>query len=178
MPGYVIHLAVGKVYSQNNEIKNIKDFEKGIITPDILFDKAKSHYGQYSSKPGLDKYIQVSGTNLNSYQEGYFLHLVTDYLFYNKFLSQWNAIIYKDYDILNARIIRKYGIVIPKEIESVVQFKDGNLNVLNESDVYNFINTVGKINIRQIIMQKKDYERQLTTKFEIERRIKPDESTR
>ena len=31
MPGYVIHLAVGKIYSQNNKIEDLNSFEKGIV---------------------------------------------------------------------------------------------------------------------------------------------------
>ena len=45
MPGYMIHLAVGKVYAENNKIEDIKVFEKGIIDPDMIEDKSKSHYG-------------------------------------------------------------------------------------------------------------------------------------
>lgn len=154
MAGYMIHLAVGKVYEQNNKIKDIKAFENGIIMPDLLPDKSKSHYGKYSSKPGLSSYIAETNGNLNSYQKGYFLHLVTDYLFYNKFLKEWNPVIYEDYDKLNYRIMQKYGISIPEEIKRIVKFKNGNLSFLNEDDLYNFINSVGKINISQIIAQK------------------------
>ena len=154
MPGYMIHLAVGKVYEQNNTIKDIEAFENGIIMPDLLPDKSKSHYGKYSSSPGLNSYIAETNGNLNSYQEGYFLHLATDYLFYNKFLKAWNPVIYEDYDKLNFRIMQKYGISIPEEIKQIVKFKNGSLSFLNEDDLYNFINSVGKINIRQIIAQK------------------------
>ena len=76
----MIHLAVGKVYSENNKIEELIDFEKGIIDPDMIEDKSKSHYGPNSSSPDLDKYIEMNGIS-NSYKEGYFLHLVTDYIF-------------------------------------------------------------------------------------------------
>ena len=132
MPGYMIHLAVGKVYEQNNRIKDIKAFESGIIMPDLLPDKSKSHYGKHSSRPDLNSYIAETNGNLDSYQEGYFLHLVTDYLFYNKFLQEWNPDIYEDYDRLNSRIMQKYGISIPEEIKQIVKFKSGNLSLLNE----------------------------------------------
>ena len=58
MPGYVIHLAVGKVYSQNNEINDLERFKEGIIAPDIEEDKSKSHYGPYSSSPGLNEFLE------------------------------------------------------------------------------------------------------------------------
>ena len=156
MPGYVIHLAVGKIYEQNNKINNLNDFERGIIEPDISKNKVKSHFGPYSSQPGLNKFLKINGIS-NSYDEGYFLHLVTDYLFYNRFLDKWDTIIYDDYDRLNSRLIKKYKIVIPEDIQNKVKFKNGQTIVLNEEQVYKFINSVGKIDIRQLILQKGNY---------------------
>lgn len=167
MPGYIIHLAIGRVYAQNNKISDLVSFEKGIIAPDMAKDKAKSHYGPYTSKPGLDKYIQ-NNKNINSYQEGYFLHLVTDHLFYNKFLKDWNPAIYEDYDKLNNRIMHKYGIVIPEEIQDTVKFKQGELIFLKEEELYQFINSVGRLNIREIILQKQiDKESPISDTFEL-----------
>lgn len=156
MPGYVIHLAVGKVYNSNNEIQNTEKFLKGIIAPDLAKDKAKSHYGPYSSKPNLEKFLNESGIS-NSFQEGYFLHLVTDYLFYNKFLQRWDRSIYDDYDKLNKRIIEKYELTIPKEIENEVGFKVGNLSILEEDKVFEFIDSVGIVNIRDMVKKKDIY---------------------
>ena len=153
MPGYVIHLAVGKVYSENNRIRDLESFEKGIIMPDLSKDKAQSHYGPYSSSPGLDKFINEKGIE-DSFNEGYFLHLLTDYYFYNKFLEEWKPEIYSDYDKLNEELIKKYGIKLPEEIKDKVNFKDGELKILNKEMIYKFVETVGKINIRGIITQK------------------------
>lgn len=153
MPGYVIHLAVGKVYSKENNIDNIESFEKGIIAPDLVKDKRKSHYGPSSSNPDLNGYLRARRIR-NAFDEGYFLHLVTDYLFYNKFLNSWNEHIYDDYDRLNERIIKKYNIVIPKELVEVVKTKDGELELLSEEEIYRFIDIVGKINIRKILKEK------------------------
>lgn len=153
MPGYVIHLAVGKVYSKNNKINDLESFEKGIMAPDMEEDKSKSHYGPYSSSPGIKEFLELKGIS-DSYNEGYFLHLLTDYLFYNKFLDKWEKSIYDDYDIINQNIIKKYGIEIPKEIQEKVKFKQGILSILNEEDIYKFIEFVGKLNIRQIISKK------------------------
>jgi len=149
MPGYVIHLAVGKIYSQNNKIDNLSSFEQGIIAPDILANKAKTHYGPYSSSPGLNQFIQVNGISC-SYDEGYFLHLVTDYLFYNRFLTKWDTAIYDDYDRLNSRLMKKYGIKLPEDVQKKVKFQTGEPIILNEDNLCKFINSVGKINIREI----------------------------
>jgi len=124
MPGYVIHLAVGKVYAQNNKIEDLNVFERGIIEPDMVENKAISHYGPYSSQPGLNQFVEANGIS-SSYNEGYFLHLVTDYLFYQKFLSRWDKAIYDDYNKLNSRIMQKYGIVVPKDVQEKVNLKMG-----------------------------------------------------
>lgn len=177
MAGYIIHLAVGKVYSRNNTIEDEKSFEKGIMAPDMAEDKSKSHYGPYSSQPDLNLYLQTNPIS-TSYQEGYFLHLVTDYLFYNKFLTEWSSCIYEDYDKLNARIIQKYGMEVPEETQEVVQFKDGEISILSEEDLYRFINAVGKLDMRQIILQQKDFQSEIASRFKIEGAEQTDESTR
>lgn len=153
MPDYVIHLAVGKIYLQNNNVVNLREFEKGIIAPDMVTDKSKSHYGPYSSQPDLSRYIKCN-KYFGEFQEGYFLHLVTDYLFYNRFLTKWASDIYEDYDKLNEPIVKKYKITIPKEIQGVVCFKSGKTKVLDENELYRFIDSVGKINIREIFLKK------------------------
>lgn len=160
MPGYVIHLAVGKVYLCHNKISDVASFEKGIVAPDMEKDKAKSHFGPYSSQPNLNSFINSQGLSTD-YDEGYFLHLLTDYLFYNKFLKTWSQDIYDDYDRLNARIIEKYGIRIADELQSVVRFKEGNLGFLNEDSLYRFIDTVGKIDVRGIVSEKGDFKRRI-----------------
>lgn len=152
MPGYTIHLAIGKVYQQNNDIKDIESFERGIITPDLAKDKSESHYGTYSSNPDLNRYLREKNF-LSEFDEGYFLHLVTDYLFYNKYLKKWDENIYNDYDKLNDKIIKRYNIILPRHLLEIVHTKDGKLEILNEEEIYRFIDVVGKINIRQILKE-------------------------
>ncbi len=153
MPGYVIHLAVGKVYEENNKINNKMEFEKGIIAPDLAKNKAKSHYGVYSSQPNLNEYIRLN-RKFDEYTEGYFLHLLTDYLFYNRFLTRWDSSIYNDYNKLNHTLIEKYDISIPKEIQQIVKFESGNTEILKRDKLYRFIDSVGKIDLRTILSKE------------------------
>lgn len=169
MPGYVIHLAIGKVYEQNNQIKDIESFERGIIAPDLSKDKRKSHYGPYSSSPDLDRYLRERKIT-NEFDEGYFLHLVTDYLFYNKFLKRWDEHIYDDYDKLNDRIIKKYNIVLLKELLKKVKIKEGELEVLDEAGIYRFIEAVGKINIREMLRENETSFQNMISEIQIEER--------
>ena len=169
MAGYVIHLAVGKVYEQNNKIDDLKKFEDGILAPDMVVDKSKSHYGLFSSQPELERFIREHGIS-SSYDEGYFLHLVTDYLFYGKFLNGFfSPVIYDDYDRLNRRIVEKYEIEVPQNIQSQVLFVDGEPTILSEKGIYRFINSVGRIKIREIIKQIGiDIESNVGEKFDTE----------
>ena len=165
MPGYVIHLAVGKVYLRDNKVEDLKEFERGIIAPDLAQDKSKSHYGPYSSKPDLNRYIELNG-KLDDFKEGYFLHLLTDHLFYNKFLPSWSNDIYDDYNKLNMTLIKRYGIIVPKEVQDIVQYEDGNPKILNENELYCFIEAVGKINIREMFLSKDvDLDEELSIDF-------------
>ena len=152
MPGYVIHLAVGKIYEKNNKINNISSFRKGLIAPDMSDDSPKAHYGTSSSQPDLKRFLSENN-DFDEYKEGYFLHLVTDYLFYNCFLKTWSPSIYEDYDKLNEVLIQQYGIEIPEEITHIVKTRSGEPEILDEDAIVAFINAVGKIDIRGMLQR-------------------------
>ena len=153
MPGYVIHLAIGRENANNNGIKNEEEFLRGIITPDLL-DKKESHYGESSSKPDLQKFSESNSLE-NEYNQGYLLHLITDYLFYNKYLKGFSEELYHDYNKLNEYLIKKYNVELPSEITSEVGFEDGEPKILNRDSICKFIDTISKINIREINCLKK-----------------------
>ena len=85
MPGYVIHLAVAEEYlRKHNEVQeDYNDFIEGVIYPDSVKDKSLTHYGKGSSEANLYKFLEENVLE-NSFKRGYFLHLLTDYLFYNQ----------------------------------------------------------------------------------------------
>lgn len=162
MPGYVIHLAIAKKQMELNNIKNEEEFIRGVIAPDLLkLSGVDSHYGN-SSNPNFNKFIESHKVK-NAYNQGYFLHLVTDYMFYNKYLDKWKPEIYDDYNVLNKLLIEKYNIQVPKEIQSYVKFQDKPLTILDFDDIISFIETVGKISINQMYKEyvgEKNYESQ------------------
>lgn len=162
MPGYVIHLAIAEKNINLSNIRNKEEFVKGVIAPDILKNIGiNSHYGN-SSNPNLEKFFEKHNLETD-YNKGYFLHLVTDYLFYNRFLKEWSPEIYADYNSLNSILIKKYGIQIPKEVRNYVKFEDKALTILNFDDIITFIETVGKIPINQMYKKyvgEKNYESQ------------------
>ena len=117
MPGYVIHLAVAKEYlkKSKNRNENEEEFINGVIFPDSVKDKAITHYGEKSSKSNLYEFLKDKNVN-NSFNRGYFLHLLTDYLFYNKYVDRMTKDMYNDYDITNKKLIDKYNVELPNEM--------------------------------------------------------------
>ena len=160
MPGYTIHLAVGKVFSETNNIKDeekLREFLEGIIAPDGVQDKSTTHYGPYSSQPDLNRFIKENGVK-NYYDLGYFLHLATDHLFYNMFLRYWlnhrfEEAIYDDYCKLNNKLINRYGLTIPENIKNKITTKDGEPEILDEKQICRFIEAVGGIPFKSILLE-------------------------
>lgn len=150
MPGFVIHLAVAKKQIKLDNIENEEDFIKGVIAPDLLKKQSiESHYGVSFGKPEWEKYFKNYDLKTD-YNKGYFLHLITDYIFYSKYVTDWKPEIYDDYDVLNDILIEKYDLKIPKEIESYVGSQNKPLTILNLDDIITFIETVGNMSIENL----------------------------
>ena len=121
MPGYVIHLAVAEKYLEKHKSKNenYNEFIEGVIYPDSTKIKSETHYGEKSSASNVYEFLKEHGLN-NSYERGYFLHLLTDYLFYNRYIDTISNDIYSDYDILNDKLIEKYNVKLPEKVKNTV----------------------------------------------------------
>lgn len=143
MPGYAIHLAIGEKYAKKNNIQDKKGFINGIIKPDLI-EKEKSHYLDENGNLKLEEFLKEIPLDTD-YNKGYFLHLVTDYLFYNKFLQDFSEEIYHDYNKLNRFLITKYNITIPPEIQSIVEFEDGKPKILDKDSICRFIDAIAQI---------------------------------
>ena len=151
MAGYVIHLAVAEEYRKKHagEISDYNEFINGVIYPDSVSDKSLTHYGPKSSKVHLKEFL-INNSLESDYNKGYFVHLITDYLFYNHFLKIFSKDIYNDYDILNEYLIKKYKVHIPKEIQKSIFYKEGKLSILNQKDIVDFIDNVSSYDITNI----------------------------
>lgn len=161
MPGYVIHLAIAKKQIELNNIQNEEEFIRGTIAPDLLKQSGiDSHYGN-SSNPDFKKFLENHKVK-SDYNNGYFLHLVTDYMFYKKYLDRWSPKIYDDYNVLNRLLVEKYNIQLPEKIQNYVKFEDKPLTILNLDDIISFIETVGKIPINRMYKDigERNYESQ------------------
>lgn len=81
-----MHLAIAKLYLEKHPEEDVDEFIKGSIEPDLVpyNEKGRTHYGFHAAWSNPAKYLQENGKSIeNSRKRGYFLHLVTDYLFYH-----------------------------------------------------------------------------------------------
>ena len=151
MAGYVIHLAVAESYIKKHEddIKDYNRFIEGVIFPDSVSDKSITHYGEKSSKTDLKAFLEDNKID-NDYNKGYFLHLVTDYIFYNKLLKYFSKDIYNDYDILNEKLQKKFNVTLPENIKDKVFYKEGKTKVLKMENIIKFIEDVSDYKLDEI----------------------------
>ena len=156
MPGYVIHLAIAEEYLNKNKNEIYSEFIEGVIYPDETNDKYKTHYWNELRSVDLYKFLQ-SNEIKDSFKKGYFLHLLTDYLFYNKYIDTFSMDIYNDYDILNKRLIKKYKVNIPEKVRNKIFFKDNlNLKILSMELVEKLIDEVSSLNLDKIVEETKE----------------------
>ena len=156
MPGYIIHISVANEYMRKNpnEIKDYSKYIDGVIFPDSVEDKSLTHYGEKSSKVNLKKFLEENEIEDDD-NKGYFMHLVTDYLFYNKFLDCFSKDIYNDYDILNLKLQERFNIKLPNMIRDKVFYKDGETKILELDSVLKFIDDTSNYklnNIREMVL--------------------------
>lgn len=151
MPGYVIHLAVAEKYLEKHKDKNenYNDFIEGVIFPDSTKIKSETHYGEKSSESNLYEFLKEHEIN-NSFERGYFLHLLTDYLFYNRYIDKISEKIYNDYDVLNDALIEKYHVVLPVKVKNQVFSKEGTLYILSMELLDKLIEEISNMDLEKV----------------------------
>lgn len=165
MPGYVIHLAIAEEYlrKHKNKKERYSEFIEGVIFPDSVKDKSETHYGEASSKSNLYEFLKENNIS-ESFKKGYFLHLLTDYLFYNKYIDTFSKDVYNDYDILNRELMEKYNVVLPEKIKNQVFFKDvGETKILSKDIIEEFIGDVSDMDLDSVAEQVKENKEKWTT---------------
>ena len=148
MPGYVIHLAVAKKYSESHDIKNIEEFYNGCIEPDMQ-DKTNTHYFGEDGYPDLYRFLGNNSMSTD-FNKGYFLHLLTDHIFYKKYLQGYEGSLYTEYNRINKPLIEKYGIKLPKKVQNEVKFIDEEPEILDIESISMFIDEVAKFNLKDL----------------------------
>lgn len=170
MPGYVIHLAVAEEYLKKHKERQEEydEFIKGVIFPDSIKDKLITHYGEKSSVSNLYEFLKANEIE-TSFKRGYFLHLLTDYLFYNKYIDRMSKDMYNDYDILNEILIEKYNVKLPECIKDSVFFKEGKLVILSLELITKMIDDISNMDLDEIEQEVYENPKKWTTMRELKR---------
>ena len=158
MPGYVIHLAIAEMYlkKHNDKKEDYNEFIEGVIYPDSTKIKSETHYGDKSSESNLYEFLKEHELK-NSFEKGYFLHLLTDYLFYNRYIDTISEKIYNDYDVLNDLLIEKYKVVLTEKVKNQVFSKNGELYILSMEILDRLIDDISNMDLDKVSEEvKKD----------------------
>ncbi len=145
MASFHIHLAISNRFAEKNKITDTTAFFRGTMDPDITENKDVSHYTGSKNRSNLSEYLKqkvclyeyLKQNDIDSdYQKAVFLHLITDYLFYNHFLDKeyirktpyQNYIrdLYFSYNEVSAYLINKYNL----------DFKEYNKKISENIDFY------------------------------------------
>ena len=139
-----IHLAIAKKYLETHTSLNYRDVIAGTLYPDAADNNDESHYTNLNR--GTDNVSHVRGKvnlysflkdheTLNDFEFGWFLHLVTDYLFFeecftSKYLlensyEQFCKDLYFAYNHLNLYLTEKYNITEKDYIDYPSEYYSG-----------------------------------------------------
>ena len=183
MASSAMHLAVAKKYLEKNKDKNFnyKKVMAGTLYPDAAKDKDKTHYTMSCRGNNLVTYLAskvslydflVEYEVVESFELGWFIHLVTDYLFFAECFSEeyllthsyeeFRRDLYFAYDCLEKYLSEKYKMTIddyesyPSEYHEGILYRD---SILTKETIDSFIERVSSINIEDYINKIKEAKR-------------------
>lgn len=175
-----IHLAISKKYLER--VKESFDYKKvmeGTLYPDTVKDKNVSHYADIE-KRGKDNISHLSGkVNLfsflqehsvsDSFELGWFLHLVTDYLFFDECFTynyltthsyeEFRKDLYFAYDSLTNYLLDKYKITMDDFTIHTSEFFPGKGYqecIFTKEEIDSFIERVSSIDINKYVKKIKE----------------------
>ena len=178
MASAVIHLAVAKELLPYLEVANVNEYYLGSIAPDIAKlvgeTKQKSHflYKEREDVPNIKMFTnKYKNFKKNSFDLGYYIHLFTDKIWFDKFLrklvqnssvklldgtiiecskEQFVNLIHSDYTNLNIELIDEYNIDLSLFYEEF-QIPNTKIEEIPKDKLYILINEMGIIieNFRQ-----------------------------
>lgn len=174
-----IHLAIAKTYLNKHKNLNYEKFIAGTLFPDADKDNDKTHYtnknrgsdnvSHVRSKVNLYAFLNEHN-NLDDFELGWFLHLVTDYLFFEECFTEEYllSVSYEDfckdlyfaYNHLNLYLSEKYHIIESDYKEYPSEYYPGSPYencILPKEMIDSFINKVASIDLTKYIEKIKKY---------------------
>lgn len=179
-----IHLAIAKKYLESHKELNYEKVIAGTLYPDAEKNNDKSHYTNMNrnddnishvrNKVNLYSFLKEH-ENLDNFELGWFLHLITDYLFFKECFTEEYLLnnsyedfckdLYFAYEHLNLYLSEKYNIIekdykdYPSEYYPGKPYEDC---ILPKKMIDNFINRVSTIDLDKYIKKIKKYQGNIT----------------
>lgn len=152
MAGFVIHLAIAQEHLKKSKRKeeNEEQFIFGSVQPDFIMPKTASHYGATPEYTDLKKFLKNNDIE-SSIDRGRFLHLITDYLFYNHYLGHYpREELNDDYDFANKQLVEKYNVNVIKEVKDKIYFKEGTPKHMTFDLACKVIDEISELDLDQV----------------------------
>ena len=171
MASLALHLLVAEEYLKFHKIDNVDDFIKGVFAPDMTDDKVASHFSIYKkdmsytdllkNKVDLTQYVKNYDIETD-FRKGEFLHLFTDYVFYNQYLihlntyktlarskvGDLNGVLYDEYNRVMHWLKQNYTLAyinrIPSKFTASV---DEKMQIFDENSLKKVINYLADVDI-------------------------------
>ena len=169
MPSIAAHMVCAKLVASELKI-NDPEFIKGNLLPDII-DIKNSHKkikGKYYYIPDIDYFINTLDLRDNLYL-GYLSHLLLDKYFLENYIYDvvcgeevfLSRIMYKEYDIINYKLLRKFNTNVDylnsilKDFNVPVDEKKYNTNIisLNSVDTSNNLSYLNLENFSKFLIE-------------------------
>ena len=168
MASTIIHLAIAKKVKERIKVSNPKDYYLGSIAPDLAkqigYSKEEAHFSKNTNFPNLNLFVKrYPSFKYNSFDLGYFVHLYTDKLWKEEFITSYinkNSIklldgtiietteeemknlIYSDFTNLNIKLIDDYDLDLSLFYETFT-LPDTNIKEIPIKNLDILINKMG-----------------------------------
>ena len=172
-----IHLAIGKQYLKHHKSLDNKKFLAGTLFPDATPNKDIAHYtdknrgkdniSHLRGKVNLYTFLQEH-PSLDDFELGWFLHLVTDYLFFDECFTteyllettyeEFRKDLYYAYSHLDLYISQKYNITKEDYEAYPSEYYPGKTYMpclLTKEQIDKFINRISSIYLEDYILKLK-----------------------
>lgn len=165
MASLAMHWIISDLYLAKHREDNYDEFLSGAMAPDITGDKMATHCSYFNKndmyvdrlhkKVDIIKFCNTHSIN-TSFERGYFLHILTDYIFYNSYMANIESLqnlvdaredVYNDYRILNGYLVKKYGIDMSVLPECGRDRRLGKYKYITNESIDNIIQYCSSIDI-------------------------------
>ena len=175
MASLMIHQIVGEEYCKRHKVQSEYMFLNGNLVPDLVKDKKPTHFSarcrnrtyteSIQNKVNLQAFCEAMDIE-SSFNKGFFLHLITDQVFFYKYLlnnPRYRAIehenqldiqeiLYRDYYRNNKYLMEKYPNAILSMVPSFAKVTRDDVDameILSNEDIDEIIEMCASVDLEQ-----------------------------